>query len=75
MRVRSVAANPGIELKVEVEFTADTRAVYMMIPKAIAEKLELKELKRKFKLADSETIEYPASEYIAVESRGQQAQR
>jgi len=51
-----------------VEFTADTRAVYTTMPKAIAEKLELKELsKRKFKLADSETIEYQASEYIAVE--------
>ena len=73
VRVKGVVANPfKRELGVELEFIADTRAIYTMIPKPIAEELELKELgKRKFKLASSETVEYPVSEaYITVEGRG-----
>ncbi len=73
VRVIGVIANPfKRDLRVEVEFIADTGAIYTMIPKHIAEKLGLEVIdKRKFKIASGEVVEYPVSEaYIIVEGRG-----
>ncbi len=73
VRVKGVIANPfKKDLRVEVEFVADTGAIYTMIPRHIAEKLDLKVIdKRKFKIANGEVVEYPVSEaYIVVEGRG-----
>ncbi|MEM2936294.1 MAG: retroviral-like aspartic protease family protein [Candidatus Bathyarchaeia archaeon] len=73
VKVRGVLANPSKhELKVEVEFIADTGAIYSVIPQSIAEKLKLKVMdKRKFKIASGDIVEYPVSEaYVTVEGRG-----
>jgi len=73
VHVKGVIANPfKRDLRVEVEFVADTGAIYTMIPRHIAEKLDLKVIdKRKFKIAGGEVVEYPVSEaYIVVEGRG-----
>jgi len=72
VKVRGVLANPlKHELRTEVEFIADTGAIYSVIPQSMAEKLELKVTdKRKFKIASGEIVEYPVSEaYITVEGR------
>jgi len=43
VKVRGVLANPlKHELRVEVEFIADTGAIYSVIPHSMAEKLKLK---------------------------------
>jgi clan AA aspartic protease len=73
VRVIGVIANPfNRDLRVEVEFVADTGAIYTMIPGHIAEKLDLKVVdKRKFKVASGEVTEYPVSEaYIIIEGMG-----
>jgi len=73
VKVRGVVANPlKRELRVEVEFIADTGAIYSVIPHTMAEKLKLKVTdKREFKIASGETAEYPISEaYVTVEGRG-----
>jgi len=58
-------------LKDELEFIADTGAIYTVIPKSIADKLQLEETdKRRFKTASGEIVEYPVSEaYITIEGK------
>jgi clan AA aspartic protease len=71
--VKGVIANPfRRDLRVEVEFIADTSAIYTMIPEYIAERLDLKVVdKRKFRIASGEVVEYPVSEaYIIIEDKG-----
>ncbi len=73
VRVRGVIANPfNRELRTEVEFIADTGAIYTTIPKDIAEKLNLEEVgRRRFKIASGEVVEYPVAEaYIIIEGIG-----
>ncbi|PUA34017.1 MAG: hypothetical protein B7O98_00985 [Zestosphaera tikiterensis] len=73
VRVKGVIANPlKREVRVEVEFIADTGAIYTMISKTIAEKLGLEIMgKRKFRVASGDAVEYPVAEaYIIVEDRG-----
>jgi len=73
VRVKGVIANPfRRDLRVEVEFIADTGAIYTMIPEYIAERLDLKVVdKRKFRIASGEVVEYPVSEaYIIIEDKG-----
>jgi len=73
VKVRGVLANPlKHELRTEVEFIADTGAIYSVIPQSMAEKLELKVTdKRKFKIASGEIVEYPVSEaHVTVEGKG-----
>ncbi len=73
VRVKGVIANPlKRDLRVKVDFAADTGAIYTMIPKHIADKLDLQVTgKRKFRTASREVVEYPISEaYIVVEGRG-----
>ena len=73
VRVKGIIANPfKRDLRIEVEFIADTGAIYTMIPKYIAEELNLKVIdKRKFRIANGEIVEYPVSEaYIVIENRG-----
>jgi len=72
VRVRGIIANPlNRNLKDELEFIADTGAIYTVIPKSIANKLQLKEMdKRRFKTASGEIGEYPVSEaYITIEGK------
>ncbi len=73
VRVRGTIANPfRRDLRVNIEFIADTGAIYTVIPRYIAEKLGLEVVgKRRFKIANGEVVEYPISEaYIVVEGRG-----
>jgi len=73
IKVKATVANPfNRDVKLDVEFVADTGAIYTMIPKSIAEELKLEETgRRRFKIASGETVEYPVSEaYITVEDRG-----
>jgi len=73
VRVRGAVANPlKREVRVELEFIADTGAIYTVIPGSIAEKLGLEiTSKRRFKLASGDVVEYPVAEaYIEVEDRG-----
>ena len=73
VRVKGVIANPfRRDLKVEVEFIADTGAIYTVIPKHIADELGLEVTgKRRFKIASGEVVEYPVTEaYIVIEGRG-----
>ena len=73
VRVKGVVANPfKRSLRVEVEFVADTSAIYTVVPRNIAEKLDLEVAgKRRFRVASGEVVEYPVSEaYIAVGGRG-----
>lgn len=73
VRVRGVVANPSKRgLKREAEFIADTGAIYTVIPRSIAEELELEITdKRRFKIASGEVVEYPVSEaHIDVEGKG-----
>jgi len=73
VRVKGFIANPfRRDLKLELEFVADTGAIYTMIPRHVAEKLDLKVIgRRKFKLANGEIVEYPISEaYIVIEGKG-----
>ena len=73
VRVRGVIANPfKRSLRLEIEFIADTSAMYTMIPEAIARKLDLSATgKGRFKLADDGVVEYPVSEaFIVIEERG-----
>jgi len=60
------------EIRVEVEFVADTGAIYTLIPKTIAEKLGLEIIgKQRFRVASGDTVEYPIAEaYIVIEDRG-----
>jgi len=72
VRVRGIIANPlNRNLKDELEFIADTGAMYTVIPKNIADKLQLEETdKRRFKTASGEIVEYPVSEaYITIEGK------
>jgi len=72
VRVRGIIANTlNRNLKDELEFIADTGAIYTVIPKSIANKLQLKEMdKRRFKTASGEIVEYPVSEaYITIEGK------
>ncbi|MDI6905368.1 MAG: retroviral-like aspartic protease family protein [Candidatus Bathyarchaeia archaeon] len=72
VRVRGTIANPlNRNLKDELEFIADAGAIYTVIPKNIADKLQLEETdKRKFKIASGEIVEYPVSEaYITIEGK------
>lgn len=73
VRVKGVVANPlKREVRVEVEFIADTGAIYTMIPKTIAENLGLETVgKRGFRVASGDVVEYPVTEaYIIIEDRG-----
>jgi predicted aspartyl protease len=73
VRVRVVVANPlRRDLKVEDDFIADTGAIYTVIPRAMAETLELEVTdRRRFKIASGEIVEYPVSEaYIKVGDKG-----
>jgi aspartyl protease family protein len=72
VRVRgSVANSVDHSLKVELEFIVDTGAIYTVIPKSVAEKIKLKETrKRKFKTGGG-LIELPVSEaYLTIEGEG-----
>ncbi len=72
VRVHGTIANPlNRNLKDELEFIADTRAIYTVISKNIADKLQLEETdKRRFKTASGEIVEYPVSEaYITIEGK------
>jgi len=55
-----------------LEFIVDTGAIYSVIPKSVAKKLQLKEVgRRRFKTASGEIVEYPVSEaYIKIEGKG-----
>lgn len=59
-------------MKVDIEFIADTGAIYTVIPKSIADKLELEEVdRRSFKIVGDEIVEYPISEaYMIIGCRG-----
>jgi len=73
VRVKGFIANPlKRDVRVEVEFIADTGAIYTMIPKTIAEKLDLEITgKRRFRITSGDVVEYPVAEaYIIVEERG-----
>jgi len=73
VRVKGVIANPfKRDLRMEVEFVADTGTIYTVIPRYIAEKLDLQVTgRRRFRIASGEVVEYPISEaYIVVEDRG-----
>jgi len=73
IKVKGIIANPiDRSIRMEIEFVVDTGAIYTMIPESVARRLELKETgKRKFKIANGETVEYPVSEaYIILEGRG-----
>ncbi len=73
VRVKGIIANPfRRELKLEIEFIADTGAIYTMIPRYIADKLELDITdRRKFRIASGEVVEYPVAEaYIVIEGKG-----
>lgn len=73
VRVRGVIANTlNRDLKLDLEFIVDTGAIYSVIPKSVAEKLQLKEEdRRRFKTASGEIVEYPVSEaYIKIEGKG-----
>ncbi len=73
VKVRGVVANPlKPRLKAEVEFIADTGAIYSVLPISLAEKLGLKVMeKRRFRIASGDVVEFPVSEaYIMVEKRG-----
>lgn len=49
VRVRGIIANPiNRNLKDELEFIADTGAIYTVIPKSIANKLQLKEMDKRY---------------------------
>ncbi len=62
-----VIANPfNRELRTEVEFIADTEAIYTTIPKDIAEKLNLEEVGRRFKIAGGEVVEYRSPKRIFI---------
>jgi len=73
VRVRGVIANAlNRNLKEELDFIVDTGAIYTVIPRSVAEKLQLKEVdKRRFKTATGEVVEYPVSEaYVTIEGKG-----
>lgn len=73
IKVKGIIANPiDRSIRMEIEFVVDTGAIYTMIPESVARRLELEETgKRKFKIANGETVEYPVSEaYIILEGRG-----
>jgi len=73
VRVRATIANPlDRNLKEELEFIVDTGAIYTVIPRNVADRLQLKEVdKRRFKIASGETVEYPVSEaYVTVQGKG-----
>jgi len=73
VRVKGVVANPlKREIRVEVEFIADTGAIYTVIPRTIAEKLGLEIMgRRRFRVASGDIVEYPIAEaYIVIEDRG-----
>lgn len=73
VRVRGTVANPSDHsLRVELEFIADTGAIYTVIPRSVAEKLRLKETsRRKFKIANGDVVDYPISEaYIIINGEG-----
>lgn len=73
VRVRGGIANPlDHNVRDELEFIVDTGAIYTVIPRSVAERLQLKEVdKRRFKTASGEVVEYPVSEaYITIEGKG-----
>jgi len=73
VRVKGVVANPlKREIRVEVEFIADTGAIYTVIPRTIAEKLGLEIIgRRRFRVASGDIVEYSVAEaYIVIEDRG-----
>jgi len=73
VRVSGVVANTlNRNLKLELEFIVDTGAIYTVIPKSVAEKLQLKEVdKRRYKIASGEVVEYPVSEaYVTIGGKG-----
>jgi len=65
VRVHGTIANPlSRNLKDELEFIADTGAMYTMMPKNIADKLQLEEKdKRRFETASGEIVEYPVQKH------------
>jgi len=72
VRVKGVVANPlRRDVRVEVEFIADTEAIYTVIPRSIAERLGLEITdKRRFRVTSGDVVEYPVAEtYISVEER------
>ncbi|MFQ6095243.1 MAG: retroviral-like aspartic protease family protein [Candidatus Bathyarchaeia archaeon] len=73
VRVRGIIANPlDRSIKEELEFIADTGAIYTVIPESVANRLKLEEVdRRRFKTASGKVVEYPVSEaYITIEERG-----
>ncbi len=73
VRVKGFIANPEKkDQRLEIEFIADTGAIYTVIPESISRKLGLSIMgKRRFKIANGNIVEYPVSEaYIVVEDRG-----
>ena len=72
VRVHGAIANPlNHYSKLELDFLVDTGAIYTVISKSVADKVELKELgKRKFKTG-SVVVELPVAEaFITVEGGG-----
>ncbi len=71
--VKGVIANPlNRDLRVSLDFIADTGAIYIVIPYSIAKNLDLEVIgKRRFKTASGDVVEYPVSEaYIIIEGVG-----
>jgi predicted aspartyl protease len=73
VKVHGTVANPmNRKRKIGLQFIADTGAIYTVIPRSIAKRLDLKVGdKRKFKIASGEVMEYPVSEaYVEIEGNG-----
>jgi predicted aspartyl protease len=58
-------------LKADVEFIADTGAIYTVVPKRIAAKVQLKEQGKKRFRTGGRIVELPVAEaYVTVENEG-----
>lgn len=72
VRVHGTIANSlNHELKVEVDFLVDTGAIYSVVPKTLAEKVELKVLgERKFRTGSGIVTMPIAEAYLTVDGEG-----
>jgi len=70
--VKGVIANPfSKDLKMGIEFIVGTGAIYSIIPRYVAEALQLKEIeKRRFWFASGVVVEYPVAKAYIVEGKG-----
>ncbi|MEN2975427.1 MAG: aspartyl protease family protein [Candidatus Caldarchaeales archaeon] len=60
------------EKYIEVEFLADSGAIYTAVPESLMKKIGVEEIGRgRFKLADGRVVEYPVGEaFIEIEGSG-----